>query len=73
MSQIWLKPGQKLLQPESNEVAQQSSTISQVQGNKFNSDVCPCFESSLYLNNSLRHLHETDINQHKTTFNTQRL
>ena len=37
-SQLWLKPGQKLLHPESNVLAQQSSTISQVQGNKFNSD-----------------------------------
>ena len=32
-----------------------------------------CFESSLYLNNSLRYLHETDINQHKTTCNTKGL
>ena len=37
-SQLCLKPGQKLLHPESNVLAQQSSTISQVQGNKFNSD-----------------------------------
>ena len=37
-SQLWLKPGQKLLHPESNVLAQQSSTISQVQGNEFNSD-----------------------------------
>ena len=59
-SQLWLNSGQKLLHPESNVLAQQSSTISQVQGNKFNSDVCPSVESSLYLNNSLRNLHETD-------------
>ena len=32
-----------------------------------------CFESSLYLNNSLRYLHKTDINQHKTTCITQGL
>ena len=37
-SQLCLKPGQKLLPPESNVFTQQSSTISQVQGNKFNSD-----------------------------------
>ena len=37
-SQRWLKPVQKLLHPEPNVLAQQSSTISQVQGNKFNSD-----------------------------------
>ena len=40
-AQLWLKPGQKLLHPESNVLAQQASTISQVQDNKFNSDVCP--------------------------------
>ena len=35
-TQLWLKPG-----AESNVLAQISATISQVQGNNFNSDVCP--------------------------------
>ena len=65
------KPG-----PESNVLAHLSATISQVQGNNQLGCLCidhTCFESSLYLNHSLRHLHETDINQHKTTCNTQGL
>ena len=34
-TQLWLKPG-----PESYVLAQLSATISQIQGNNFNSDVC---------------------------------
>ena len=50
-TQLWLKPG-----PESNVLAQLSATISQVQGNNFNSDVCPSIiraSSPLFLSFSI--------------------